>query len=156
QSVHANGNVNSESIGKLPAQVHAAEADFKVTPTNILESGIVRGDVNFSVAGDSPLRGSAGRVLLTFAPGNQLKLAQLREAVQLDQLPGKNRDRQLLSFSGDALDLKMKEGDELQSAETSGAAQIVINGTAQPGVPAKQSSADTRTVVTARKFEALI
>jgi lipopolysaccharide export system protein LptA len=155
QSVHANGNVNSESTGKLPAQVHAAEADFKVAPANILESGVVRGDVNFSVAGDSPLKGSAGQVLLTFAPGNQIKLAQLREAVQLDQLPGKNPKGQLLSFSGDALDLKLKEGDQLQSAETSRAAQIVINGAQQPGAPATQSSSNTRTVVTARKFEAL-
>jgi lipopolysaccharide export system protein LptA len=154
QNVYAKGNVSSESTGKLAATIQASEADFRVGPANILESGVVRGDVNFSVAGASPFKGKAGRVLLTFAPGNQIKLGQLREAVQLDQLPSKNRERQLLSFSGDALDLKLRDGDELQSAETSGAAQIVINGNGQPGASAKQSSANTRTVVTARKFEA--
>jgi len=93
--------------------------------------------------------------LLTFAAGNQIQLAQLRQAVRLDQLPGKNPEKQLLSYAGDALDLELRDGDELQSAETFGSAQIVINGTGYPGTatPAKQSSASTRTVVTAEKFE---
>jgi lipopolysaccharide export system protein LptA len=156
ENVHANGNVSSASTGKLPAHVQASEAEFKVGPENALQSGVVQGNVNFDVAGDSPLKGTANRVLLTFAAGNQIQLAQLREAVQLNQLPGKNREKQLLSYAGEALDLKLRDGDELQRAETFGAAQIVINGTGQPGASTsgKQSSANTRTVVTAGKFEA--
>lgn len=157
QHIHATGNVTSESTGKLPAHVQASEADFNVGTGNMLEDGVVRGNVTFNVAGDSPFKGSAGRVLLNFAEGNLIKLAQLREAVQLDQLPSsKGENNQLLSFSGDALDLKLKDGEELQSAQTAGAAQIVINGKSQPGSsPAKkQSAANTRTVVTAKKFEA--
>src|SRR5207248_1331243 len=35
ENVHANGNVNSESTGKLPAHVQASEAEFKVGPENV-------------------------------------------------------------------------------------------------------------------------
>lgn len=157
EHVHATGNVTSESTGKLPAHVQASEADFNVGLANMLQDGVVRGDVTFNVAGDSPFKGKAGRVLLNFSEGNLIELAQLREAVQLDQLPTpKGQNNQLLSFEGDALDLKFKDGEELRSAETSGAAQIVINGNSQPGSNAgkKQSAANTRTVVTAGKFEA--
>ena len=156
QYVHATGNVTSESTGKLPAKVQASEADFNVGPLNVLQDGVVRGNVTFNVAGDSPFKGSAGRVLLNFAEGNLIQLAQLREAVQLDQLPNsKGQNSQLLSFAGDALDLKFKDGEELQSAETAGAAQIIINGTSQLGSdPAKRQTSPTQTVVTARKFDA--
>ncbi len=160
ESVLASGNVHSTFSGPSPAELNASEAEFKVSPGNQLQDGVLRGNVSFHSSGASPFRGSAGRVLLHFAPQDKIKLIQARESVQLEQLPseksGEAEKKQLLSFLGDALDAELRNGRFMQRAVTSGAAQIVMNGGPQPGAaPAPQNPAGSNTVITAGKFEAI-
>ncbi len=164
ESLVADGNVHSILTGPSPAELHASEAEFTMGTGNRLQLGVLRGNVSFKSTGASPMQGGAGRVLLRFAGQDVIKSIEARESVQLEQLPsakagektGKEEKKQLLSFSGDAMDLTLDKGKSMRRAETSGAAQIVIAGNAAPvNGGTNQSQANTRTVITAGKFEAL-
>jgi len=83
----ASGGVNALIQGARRAELHAAEASFTFGPQNQATSGKLGGGVTWETSGATASRGNAGRIILAFGHDNQIKSAQLRDHVELTQLP---------------------------------------------------------------------
>ncbi|HWC18060.1 MAG TPA: LPS export ABC transporter periplasmic protein LptC [Terriglobales bacterium] len=83
----ASGGVDAHILGERSAQLHTANAAFIFGPQNQATSGRLTGGVSWETHGAKASRGNAGEVLLAFGRDNQIRSAQLRQRVQLLQLP---------------------------------------------------------------------
>ena len=90
----ASGGVDAQVQGVRRAQFHSADASFAFGAQNQVASGRLGGGVSWETSGPSASRGRAGRITLAFAANNQIKSAQLRDDVDLVQLPAAQDGRQ--------------------------------------------------------------
>ena len=158
ERVDASEGVSGRVLGARPVEVHTETANFILGPKNQATSGHLSGGVNWQTGGASASRGSAGEVLLAFGKNNQVKSAQLRDRVDLLQLPGDatsalGASAQGSEFRGAGLDLQVGGGSQLEEAQSVGAAQIILADT-QPGSQSAQVPAKGKTVITASRFDA--
>ena len=114
-----------------------------------LKAAIFSGDVQMESSGAQQAEGSAGRLLLTFSGKNVLTTAHTEQNVKLvaHQKPASgSTSAQDVELTAPVVDFAVADGDKLEHAETSGAAQIAI----RPGAP----NAGQQTLVTAGKLVA--
>ncbi len=147
----ATGNVRSSRSGASTMTATASRADLNLNQRNVLRSAALAGGVALEVAGERPMQGRAGRVLIDFGPANKAEKVHALENVRLVQTPASGRpgaQPQTVQIDADAMDFLVKNGALLERAETSGAAKILLTQ------PAAQGQPETQTAVTAGKFEA--
>ena len=141
----------------LETNARADEAEFLLAhDEDLLRTAIFRGNVHLDRNGDQPIEGDAGRVILDFAGQNELQRIHAVDGAHLRQRsatanPLPQQPPQDFDLTAPVIDMAVKQGHVLISAETSGAAQITILQTPRSG--AAQSNPQN-TVVTAGKFEA--
>lgn len=160
--VLAEGNVETELKGASDEHSHADRAELMLNgPRNLLQTAILSGNVQMQAQGAQPAEASAGRVTLHFAGQQLLQTVHAEGGVRLAQKKGasaevvdasakstasktgtKTNESQDVELTAPIMDFTLKNGRQLELAETSGPPQIVV---AQPGVHQK-------TVVTAGKF----
>jgi lipopolysaccharide export system protein LptA len=159
--VVAEGNVETELKGASDTHSGADRAELMLTgPRNLLQIAILSGNVQMRAQGAQPAEASAGRVTMRFTGNQLLQTVHAEEGVRLAQKKGSSAsgmvaassvsaasktgtaDTQDLELTAPTMDFKLKNGRQLEVAETSGPPQIVI---AQPSVHQK-------TVVTAGRF----
>ena len=169
----AEGNVRSEFHGRAGAHERSDRAELFLTGTrNQLTTAILSGNVQLA-SGDAASRvstgeqkpglqqaeASAGRVTLHFSGQQTLKTVHAEDGVRLAQKKSQSGavvmsaaaassptkgDAQDVEMTAPVMDFIVKDGRQLERAETSGPPQIVIT---QPG-------SNQKTVVTAAKFTA--
>jgi lipopolysaccharide export system protein LptA len=153
ERVLAEGDVETELRGTSDARTRADRAELLLTgPRNLLQTAVLRGNVQMLSQGAQPAEASAGRVTLHFAGKQVLQTVHADGDVKLAQKKGTagtlvssntaRVDSQDVELTAPAMDFIMKDGRRLERAETSGPPQVAIT---QPGVHQK-------TVVTAGKF----
>jgi len=160
--VLAEGNVETELHGASDARTRADRAELLLTGTrNLLQTAILSGNVQLHSQGAQPAEASGGRVTLRFAGQQMLKTVHAEGGVRLAQQKGASGagpvvasatststsktgalDAQDLELTAPAMDFIVKNGRQLERAETSGPPQIVIS----------QASVHEKTVVTSGKF----
>jgi lipopolysaccharide export system protein LptA len=148
--VLATGQVKVEASGTQSTQVQAAQLELLMMPQQgSLKAAIFSGDVQMQSSGAQQAEGSAGRLLLNFSRKNELTTAHTEQNVKLvaHQKPvSGSAPAQDVELTAPVVDFAVADGDKLEHAETSGAAQIAI----RPSVP----NAGQQTLVTAAKFVA--
>jgi lipopolysaccharide export system protein LptA len=172
QRVVATGNVNAEtreldgSQEKEPIHARADNAELLLTEKqNLLRTAVLTGNVHVERAGDQPMQGDAGRVVMDFLGQNVLQKAHASEGVRLAQhgastsQPGADDSApQDFVITAPIIDFFVADGRRLESAQTSGAAQITIspaqNSNAANAQSLSQQSSSQRTVITAGRFDA--
>ena len=134
----ASGNLHALETGAKGYDVTAPAGELEMGEANQVRRGSLSGGVTFSSRGESPAEGSAGKILLTFGPANQLVKARAQESVRLRQgQPGKSQE-----LHAAAVDLAIKNGRTLDKAVTSeGPAEIV------------REQAQGKTTISAGRFE---
>ncbi len=139
ERVSGTGNVHAVQAGPEGFDISAPQADLFLVGANQPLSATINGGVRFERRGQSPARGTAGRLVLTFGRGGQVTHAKAEDAVDLIQgAPGKSEE-----LKAPALDLFVRNGRRLEKAVTSeGPAEMVL---AQQG---------TKTSIGAGQFEA--
>jgi lipopolysaccharide export system protein LptA len=170
QRILATGNVNAESSGDDAGQMRARadEAEmFLIGKQNLLHTARLTGNVHAERIGSQPMQGDAGRAILEFVGRNELKKVHATDGVHLAQHPNSStapaanasehasqRDSEPQNFdlTAPTVDFFIADGNQLDHAQTSGAAQITISP-AQNSNPAAQASTQ-HTVVTAGRFDA--
>ena len=166
ERILAEGNVEGEARGSSVVQARADQADLLLTGSrNQLTSAVLSGSVHLASEGVQPAEGNAGRVTLHFAGNQVLEKVHAEEGVQLVQtreasgpsavashakqspiLAGnlQQGNSQQVEMTAPVMDFTVKDGRQLELAETSGPPQIVIT----------QAATKQKTVVTARRFTA--
>ncbi len=174
QRVLATGNVNAETKTKATEpdadQMHARadQADLLLTDKhNLLRTATLTGNVHVDRIGSQPMQGDAGSAILDFFGQNQLQkihaangVRLYEHAVQSDKvaassspaLPLKSAPQDY-DIAAPIIDFFLADGNHLERAVTSGAAQITISPTASSAQQGTTTSAQ-RTVITAGKFDA--
>jgi len=134
----ASGNLHALETGAKGYDVTAPAGELEMGEANQVRRGSLSGGVTFASRGESPAEGSAGKILLTFGPANQLVKARAQESVRLRQgQPGKSQE-----LHAAAVDLAIKNGRTLDKAVTSeGPAEIV------------REQAQGKTTISAGRFE---
>ena len=140
----------------------AAQAELLMNSArDTLRSAVLSGDVQLESSGSQPMLGNAGRVLLKFSGKDQLDQIHAEQGVRLIQhhaagatpaAPAATSATAAapdLEITAPAVDFFVADGQHLDRAQTSGAAQIAI---LQPA--SSQSAANQRTLVTAGTFTA--
>ena len=170
ESIRAIGQVTTEgrttaattpTLGEPTPEIrgHADQAEFLLNGTqNLLRSATFTGNVHIEQVGSEPMQGDAGRILLAFSGQNQLQSVHAVDGARLTQKgsapkrPGTNSEPQDFELTAPVIDFNIAQGNILEHAETSGAAQITIT----PSQAAMRAQAPSwqRTIVTAGKFEA--
>ncbi|MGA7359938.1 MAG: LPS export ABC transporter periplasmic protein LptC [Candidatus Sulfotelmatobacter sp.] len=166
QRVVATGNVNAES--KAPdadtMRARADEAELLLTgKQNLLRTSTLTGNVHIERLGSQPMQGDAERVILdfrgqVFRGQNELQKVHAAEGVHLAQhavsssSPAADASApQDFDLTAPAIDFFIADGRRLDSAQTSGAAQITISPV-QPESLAR--TRPQRTIITAGRFDA--
>jgi lipopolysaccharide export system protein LptA len=148
--VLATGEVKVEASGTQSTQVQAAQLELLMaSQQDRLKAAVFSGDVQMESSGAQQAEGSAGRLLLTFSGKNVLTTAHTEQNVKLvaHQKPASGpAPAQDVELTAPVVDFAVADGDKLEHAETSGAAQIAI----RPSAP----NAGQQTLVTAVKFVA--
>jgi lipopolysaccharide export system protein LptA len=148
--VLATGEVKVEASGTQSTQVQAAQLELLMaSQQDRLKAAVFSGDVQMESSGAQQAEGSAGRLLLTFSEKNVLTTAHTEQNVKLvaHQKPASGpAPAQDVELTAPVVDFAVADGDKLEHAETSGAAQIAI----RPSAP----NAGQQTLVTAVKFVA--
>jgi lipopolysaccharide export system protein LptA len=149
-----------------PIHARADQAEFLLTEKqNLLRTGILTGNVHVEQAGPQPMQGDAGRVILDFAGHNELEKVHALDGAHLMQQgvrqaaeprptaknTGIGSGPQDFELTAPIIDFTVGPRNMLERAVTSGAAQITISPTPEPGQPSAQAQ---KTIVTAGKFEA--
>ena len=157
--VLARGNVLVETGSSQPSEVQSEQLELLMTKQHdSLRSAVFSGDVRAQVPGVQPIQGNAGRVILEFsashsagkgAPGRTL-LTKVHAEDGVKLLQPQNpaspaASAQYMELTAPSVDFLMSQGGQLQKAETSSTAQIVI----RPATGGGQ-----QTLITAAKFEA--
>ncbi len=151
ERILAEGDVQSELHGKSEGHARADRADLTLTGTrNQLTMAVLTGNVRMTTQGEQPSEGSAGEVTLNFG-GNEIlqtvhaaegvRLAQKRQSVNGMATQGGGQDVEMIA---PVMDFIVKDGHQLELAETSGPPRIVIS----------QPDTKQKTVVTADRFTA--
>jgi lipopolysaccharide export system protein LptA len=147
--VLASGNVRLQSRGAGEGHIQAANLELSLAGREeTLQSAVFSGDVQIEAAGVEPVQGSAGRVVLSFSGRRILSKVHAEGKVRLRQRQQSSMhspNAQDVELRAPAMDFLLSAGRRLESAQTVGAGEIVV----QP----VGSDAD-RTVVTAGKMAA--
>jgi lipopolysaccharide export system protein LptA len=139
ESVSGAGNVHAVQPGTDGFEVNSPQADLFLSGGNQARSAAISGGVTFERRGDSPARGRAGKILVTFGRGGKVSHAKAVDAVNVTQGVA-DRSQEL---KASALDLFVRNGRRLEKAVTSsGRAEILVGQQA------------TRTSISAGHFEA--
>jgi lipopolysaccharide export system protein LptA len=156
---------------KQPSEMHttADQAEFLLEgKQNLLRTTTMTGNVHMEQSGAQPMKGDAGRVIMSFAGQNRLQKVHAVDGVRMTQSAasgnkpagkGAASGPQDFEITAPIIDFAVAQGHILEHAVTSGDAQITITEvqTAAPATPqnsaAKPAPAQT-TVVTADKFDA--
>jgi lipopolysaccharide export system protein LptA len=155
ERILAEGNIEGEVHGNALARARSDRADLLLTGTrNQLTTAVLSGNVQLAAEGTQPAQGSAGRVTLHFGANQVLEKAHAEEGVRLLQTrevvsgdSGKAAAgvyAQQVEMTAPVMDFVVKDGRQLELAETSGPPQIVI----------AQAATKQKTVVTAGRFTA--
>jgi lipopolysaccharide export system protein LptA len=153
---------------RQPSEMHttADQAEFLLEgKQNLLRTTTMTGNVHMEQSGPEPMKGDAGRVIMSFAGQNKLQKVHAVDGVRMTQKAasgtkpagkGAASGPQDFEITAPIIDFAIAQGHILEHAVTSGAAQIMITQAA-PATPqnsaAKPASPQT-TVVTAGKFDA--
>jgi lipopolysaccharide export system protein LptA len=175
ESINASGHVLAETKLKqeqdqaeapTEIQTHANEADLQLTGTqNLLRTATLTGNVHIEQIGSHPMQGDAGRLILLFAGQNQLQSVRATDGARLFQnavpappkIAAESRTRKFQNFelTAGTIDFKIADGQHLQFAQTSGAAQIIVTSAGDSLAQAQTSSSlPQQTVITAGAFQA--
>ena len=155
----ASGGVDARVLGPRGAVTHAASAIVTFGGDNKVASARLAGGVRWETTGVTVSHGNAGQMLIAFGANNQIKAAQLRDRVDLVET-GAGQDAQGTEFHGDGLDLQIANGRNLETANSVGAAQILLSNarssTPTGSVSTKSTTAPMKaqTVITAGRFDA--
>ncbi|HET9697490.1 MAG TPA: LptA/OstA family protein [Terriglobales bacterium] len=125
EKMFAQGDVTAQMKGKSEARVVAPRADITMGPKNKIIAAKMSGGVTIDSAGDQPMHGTAGRVVLDFGANNRLSKVHALENVKFTQEPPKNKPQgQTVVLTSQALDFDANQSG--RRAETKGPAQITI------------------------------
>jgi lipopolysaccharide export system protein LptA len=176
EKIVATGNVTTETQVQAaeqtrdsPSEPHpsimrsrADEAEFLLTgKEDVLRTATLSGKVHIEQTGPQPMRGDAGRVILDFSGQNKLRMVHALDSVRLTQnasggpqptAKGMASGPQDFELSAAAMDFVVAQGHILETAKTSGAAQITLTQAVLGGSSPAQSGPAQRTVVTAGQF----
>ncbi len=164
ERIFAEGDVEAELHGRSDAHARADRAELMLTGArNQLTTAVLSGNVQLATQGEQPAAGSAGQVTLNFGAQQILQTVHAAEGVRLAQkrqsasstatsaslsavgkqgvAQGAGQD---IEMTAPAMDFVVKDGRQLELAETSGPPQIVIT----------QPATSQNTVVTAGRFTA--
>ena len=160
ERILAEGNVDGEFHGRSDAHSRSDRAELRLAGTrNQLTTATLSGNVLLATEGAQPAEANAGRARLHFAGNQVLQLVHADEGVRLAQKgptargtstietsPGSTSSGspQDVEVTAPAMDFTVKDGRQVELAETSGPPQIVIT----------QPAAKQKTVVTADRFTA--
>jgi len=148
--VLADGNVRAEALGDSPSSIRSQKLEILMgAQRDQVRSATFSGDVQMASAGDQPMDGTAGRVVLSFA-GRNVSTVHTEDKVRFTQhqkAAGPSSPAQDVELQAPVVDFIMTKTHRLERAETSGPPQIAIRPTG-PG------AAPQETLVTASKFEA--
>lgn len=171
----ADATVTSARIrGVHAAEFHAQVANVGFGAHNLLQNAVFSGGVGWQTSAPSATNGSAGRVSLAFAGNNEVRSAEFRDNVVISQAAtAGEKSAQQSEFRGDGLDVVVRSGRFIQTANSVGAAQLIVtsaqtaahNHVAQPLSPAMSSrqspaeapvpqGSDAQTVISAGRFDA--
>ena len=156
---------------KEPAELHttADQAEFLLEgKQNLLRTAIMTGNVHMEQSGSQPMKGDAGRVIMSFAGQNKLQKVHAVDGVRMTQQAASGNKQagkgaasgpQDFEITAPIIDFAVAQGHILQHAVTSGAARITITQVPTAAPATAQSStvkpaAPQTTVVTAGKFDA--
>ncbi len=132
---------------------------------NEITNALLSGGVTMEQTGAHPMNGQAGRVLLDFADA-KLRKVHATDGAKLLQPPasptsapvrapgaaGTNANAQTVELDAETIDLRLSGEQVLETADTSGPAQVVILSAGNSS--SSRQTAPSRTVVTAGKFDA--
>ncbi len=155
---------SDSSMQPKPSEMRSRsnEAEFLLSgKEDVLRTATMSGNVHVEQTGAQAMQGDAGRVIMDFAGQNQLRMVHALDSVRLRQnasggpqpaAKGTSSGPQDFELTAPAMDFVVSHGHVLETAETSGAAQITISQ-ASPAVstPAQSGPAQS-TVVTAGRF----
>jgi len=179
-NVNAETHTAAAKPGEAASEVHgrADQAEFLLTDTgSVLRSTILTGNVHAEQAGTQPIQGDAGRAVLEFTAdrasgkasvkrtsarnrggSNLLEKVHTMDGARLEQKGAKTAggdSAQDVVLAAPAIDFALLQGRLLQSAVTSGAAQITITpAPPSAAAPARPQTSGQQTLVTAGQFEA--
>ena len=156
---------------KQPTELHttADQAEFLLEgKQNLLRTATMTGNVHMQQSGSQPMKGDAGRVIMSFAGQNKLQKVHAVDGVRMTQQAasgnkpagkGAASGPQDFEITAPIMDFVVAQGHILQHAVTSGAARITITQVPAAAPATAQSStvkpaAPQTTVVTAGKFDA--
>jgi len=164
QHVHAAGNVRMSDSGGI--QVRSPKADLSLGPSNLMESALFSGGVDFESAKQAS-SGHSGEMLMHFVPvgagkvavkganqgsgGNvpaRLQTIYARQGAILRRSPQeKSNNPQAFSITSDAMTFALSDGRLLSSAQTEGPGQLIMRA-------AGPKNAGEQTQIDARRFTA--
>ena len=157
ERIVAEGDVEGDFPGNSNAHGRADRAELLLTGSrNLLTLATLTGNVQLSTQGEQPGEADAGRVTLHFAGEQVLKTVHAEDGVRLVQkrqnaanagartVSQASVGEQDVEMTAPAMDFVVKDGRQIELAETSGPPEIVITQAATP----------QKTVVTADRFTA--
>ena len=160
ERILAEGNVDGEFHGRSDAHSRSDRAELWLAGTrNQLTTATLSGNVLLVTEGTQPAEANMGRATLHFAGNQVLETVHADEGVRLAQKGSTSRgtstveaspgstspgNPQDVEVTAPAMDFTVKDGRQVELAETSGPPQIVIT----------QPAARQKTVVTADRFTA--
>jgi lipopolysaccharide export system protein LptA len=121
------GNVHATAQGPKGFDVTAPQGELQMAAQNQLRAGSLSGGVTYESLGESPSRGKAGKVLLSFGPKGRLSKVRMENSVEMSQgMEGKSQ-----TMTAQTLDVFVIGGKRLEKAVTSdGPAQVTMTRTA--------------------------
>jgi lipopolysaccharide export system protein LptA len=149
EHMRATGDVHAESKGKSAAEVRAPRAEAWITDKNALRSAVFSGGVALNSTGQSVVRGTAGRVTVSFGPRNRPAKVVASEGVKLLQQPEGSKPAHPVEIAASTMDFVLKNGRALEQAVTGGETQVTVLPLA--GASGQDAA---QTVATAGRFEA--
>jgi len=145
----ATGNVHLQTSGLRQAEARADQLELTMgTKSETIRTAVFSGNVSSEIFGSHPMQANAGKVILDFAGKNLLAKVRSEGNVKLLQhqsASGAPSVPQDLELSASAVDFLLGKANRLETAVTSGAAQLSL----RPQTP----SAGPQTIVTAGRFE---
>lgn len=165
QHAQAEGNVNIEVRGPTIVDLSGPHGDLNMGPQNEVKQAVLTGGAKYNTRGENLSHGSADTFILDFEADNQPKVFHMVKNARMKQepQPGKSGSPgQPMEIAADQLNFVLENGNEIQTGDTGGKAQITIFPAPAGSKPAKTSpkagqdlgSANSTTVATAGKFHA--
>jgi len=146
QQVVAHEDTGQKEGSEITARADQAEL-LLAGKQNLLRAATLTGKVHVEETGERPMQGDAGRVILQFKGQNQLEKvhatdgARLLQTAKSENRPSAGSGAQNFELTAPTIDFHVTDGRFLESAETSGAAKIVISG-ARDGPSVSQAAAE--------------